>query len=73
VRIERRSVGTVTHELEELGFNLYVQAILDLKRGVARFVPETGTKGKLYKDPTLMDFVRFWWRQLTWRRHVAAS
>jgi folate-dependent phosphoribosylglycinamide formyltransferase PurN len=69
VRIERRSVGKVTHELEELGFNLYVQGILDLKRGVAQFVPESGAKGKLYKDPKLGDFVRFWWWQLIRRRH----
>ena len=73
VQIERKSVAKVTHELEELGFTLYVQAILDLKRGVARFVPESGPKGKLYKDPKLGDFVRFWWRQLRWRRHVASS
>jgi hypothetical protein len=73
VRIQRRSVGKVTRELEELGFSLYVQAILDLKRGVARFIPASGVKGKLYKDPTLRDFVSFWWRQLAWRRHVAST
>jgi hypothetical protein len=73
VRIERKPVGTVTRELEELGFRLYVQAILDLKRGVAQHVPGWGVKGKLYKDPKLGDFVRFWWRQLTGRRHVASS
>jgi methionyl-tRNA formyltransferase len=72
VRIGRKSIAEVRHELEELGFTLYVQAILDLKRGVARLVPESGPKGKLYKDPRLGDFVRFWWRQLRWRRHVAS-
>jgi folate-dependent phosphoribosylglycinamide formyltransferase PurN len=73
VRIERKSVAKVTRELEELGFTLYVQAILDLKRGVARFVPELGPKGKLYRDPKLGDFVRFWWRQLRRRRRVATK
>ena len=73
VQIDRKSVAMVTHELEELGFTLYVQAILDIKRGTARFSPESGTKGKLYKDPKLSDFVRFWWRQRRWRRHVASS
>jgi folate-dependent phosphoribosylglycinamide formyltransferase PurN len=73
VRIERKSVAKVAHELEQLGFSLYVQAILDLKRGSARFVRESGPKGKLYKDPKLGDFVRLWWRQLRWRRHVASN
>ena len=73
VRIGRKSIATVRQELEELGFTLYVQAILDLKRGVARLVRETGPKGKLYKDPRLTDLVTFWWRQLKWRRHVASS
>ena len=68
VRIEGRSVGQVTRELEELGFDLYVLAILDLKRGTARSLPGWGVKGKLYKDPKLGDFVKFWWR-----RHVASN
>ncbi|HJR15406.1 MAG TPA: formyltransferase family protein [Gemmatimonadales bacterium] len=70
VRIGRKSIGAVRRELEELGFTLYEQAILDLKRGSAQLVAESGPKGKLYKDPKLRDFVRFWWRQLR-RRHVA--
>jgi folate-dependent phosphoribosylglycinamide formyltransferase PurN len=65
VPIQRKSMAQVKHELEELGFTLYVQAILDLKRGVARLVAESGPRGKLYKDPKLRDFLRFWWR-----RHV---
>lgn len=74
VRIEGRSVGQVTRQLEELGFDLYVQAIIDLKRGAAQSVPGWGAKGKLYKDPKLGDFVRFWWRrQLPRRRHVASN
>ena len=73
VPIGRKSIAQVRKELEDLGLTLYVQAILDLKRGVARLVPEPGPKGKLYKDPQLADFVKFWWRQLKWRRHVASS
>ena len=73
VQIGRKSLSQVRKELEDLGFTLYVQAILDLKRGVARLVPASGPKGKLYKDPQLADFVKFWWRQLRWRRHVASS
>lgn len=73
VLIARKSMTQVKRELEELGFNLYVQAILDLKRGLAHLVPESGPKGKLYRDPTPGDFARFWWRQLNRRRHVAPS
>ena len=73
VVIGRKSMVQVKRELEELGFSLYVQGILDLKRGLARLVPESGPKGKLYRDPTPGDFVRFWWRQLKGRRHVAPS
>jgi folate-dependent phosphoribosylglycinamide formyltransferase PurN len=73
VEIGRKSMAQVKRELEELGFMLYVQAILDLKRGVARLVPASGPKGKLYRDPTLADFLKFWWRQVTRRRHVAPS
>jgi methionyl-tRNA formyltransferase len=73
VVIGRKSMAQVKGELEELGFTLYVQGILDLKRGLARLAPESGPKGKLYRDPTPGDFVRFWWRQLKARRNVAAS
>jgi methionyl-tRNA formyltransferase len=73
VVIGRKSMAQVKGELEELGFTLYVQGILDLKRGLARLAPASGPKGKLYRDPTPGDFVRFWWRQLKARGHVAPS
>ena len=73
VAIGRKSISQVRKELEDLGFTLYLQAILDLKQGVERLVPEQGPKGRLYKDPQLADFVKFWWRQLRRRRHVASS
>ena len=74
VPIRRKSMAQLKRELEELGFLLYVQAILDLKRGAARFIPAPGPKGKLYRDPTPADFVRFWWRRrLNRRRHATAS
>jgi len=73
VVIGRKSMAQVKRELEELGFRLYVQAVLDLKRGVARALPAPGPKGKLYRDPTPVDFIRFWWRQVNRQRHVAPS
>lgn len=60
----RRAYQTVFHELEALGVELYIQAILDVKKGIAEYKPQTGVKGKLYRNPKLGDFVRFWVRQL---------
>lgn len=60
----RRAYRTVFHELEILGVELYIQAILDVKHGTAKFKPQTGVKGRLYRNPRLGDFVRFWGRQL---------
>jgi methionyl-tRNA formyltransferase len=64
VKAYRRAYRTVFHELEALGVGLYIQAILDVKHGVAEFKPQTGVKGKLYRNPKLGDFIRFWGRQL---------
>lgn len=64
VQAYRRAYQTVFHELEVLGVELYIQAILDVKHGVAEYKPQTGVKGRLYRNPRLGDFVRFWGRQL---------
>ena len=63
VKAYRRAYQAVFHELEALGVELYVQAILEVKHGVAEFKPQTGVKGKLYRNPKLSDFIRFWGRQ----------
>ncbi len=69
--VERGEVPTagkwlphVSHELEQLGFQLYIQAIVGLKRGTARFTPQSGPKGRLYRDPKVADLLRFWLRQI---------
>jgi folate-dependent phosphoribosylglycinamide formyltransferase PurN len=63
VKAHRRAYPAVFHELEALGLELYIQAILEVKHGVAEFKPQTGVKGKLYRNPKLGDFIRFWLRQ----------
>ena len=60
----RRPYQTVFHELEAVGIDLYIQAILDVKNGVAEYIPQSGIKGKLYRNPKLGDFIRFWSRQI---------
>ena len=64
VKAYRRRYQAVFHELEALGVELYIQAILDIKHGVAEYKLQTGVKGKLYRNPKFGDFVRFWGKQL---------
>jgi folate-dependent phosphoribosylglycinamide formyltransferase PurN len=70
VQAYRRAYQTVFHELEALGLELYIQAILDVKQGIAEFKPQTGVKGKLYRNPKLGDFIRFWGRQFKRRLRI---
>ena len=63
VKTFRRAYQSVVHELEELGLDLYMQAILEVKHGVAEFQPQSGVKGRLYRNPKLGDFLRFWVKQ----------
>lgn len=70
VRALRRAYQTVFHELEALGVELYIQAILEVKQGVAEYKPQTGVKGKSYRNPNLGDFIRFWGRQIGRRLRI---
>jgi folate-dependent phosphoribosylglycinamide formyltransferase PurN len=64
VSIGCRSQRTVWHELEALGLDLYIQAIIEVKQGTANYQPQGGKQGKLYRDPKLADIATLWWRQL---------
>lgn len=68
VVIGKRSQRAVWQELEQLGLDLYLQAILEVKAGTATYTPQSGPKGKLYKNPKFGDLVEFWRRQ--WRRRL---
>lgn len=65
-----RGYRAVFRELERLGLALYIQAILEVKNGVAEFKPQTGVKGKLYRNPKLGDFIQFGVRQTKRRLHI---
>ena len=67
----RRGYPSVVHDLEALGLDLYIQAIEDVKHGVAEFKPQTGVKGKLYRNPKPGDFIKFWIRQ--WKRRLGSA
>lgn len=68
VSTEGRTYQAVVHQLERLGLDLYIQAILEVKRGTAEYKPQNGAKGKLYRNPKPVDFLNFWGRQI--RRRV---
>ena len=59
-----RSYQAVVHELEKLGLDLYVQAVLEVKRGTAEYRPQIGVKGRVYRNPKPCDFLRFWGKQI---------
>jgi methionyl-tRNA formyltransferase len=60
VAIARRSRQAVWHELEALGIDLYIQAILEVKDGSAVFRAQPATNGVIYRDPTIKDLLGFW-------------
>lgn len=70
VKSYRRAYQVVFRELEVLGVELYIQAILEVKHGVAELKPQTGVKGKLYRNPKLGDFIRFWGKQIKRRLNI---
>jgi methionyl-tRNA formyltransferase len=66
-----RAYQDVVQELETLGLDLYMQAILEVKHGTAQYKPQSGEKGKLYRNPKPVDFLRFWGRQIKRRVDIA--
>jgi hypothetical protein len=63
VPIGRRSLGRVSQDLEVLGIEQFLGAILDVKNGQATYQPQAGPTRKLYRDPKLRDLLVFWWRR----------
>jgi hypothetical protein len=64
VPVDGRSHATVVQELEALGLDLYIEAILQVKLGLASPRPQLGHKGRLYRNPTLRDLLVFGVRQV---------
>jgi hypothetical protein len=48
-----------------------MQAILEVKDGIAEYKPQSGAKGKLYRNPMPSDFLKFWGRQIRRRAGIA--
>jgi methionyl-tRNA formyltransferase len=64
IPIGRRSLGAVRRDLHSLGMDLYIDAIISVKRGSAVYRPQEGPKGKLCRDPKIGDFLVLWRRIL---------
>lgn len=64
VSVGRRSRASVWRELEDLGLDLYLEAIREIKDGRAKLRPQSGTPGKLYRNPGLKDLLRFQFLQV---------
>jgi folate-dependent phosphoribosylglycinamide formyltransferase PurN len=62
VTIDHRSYRAVCKELETLGLELYLHAIIEVQQGTALYSPQVGKRRKLCRDPKFADFVRFTWR-----------
>ena len=67
----RRAYLPVLRELEALGIDLYLQAVLDVKHGIAEFKPQTGFKNKPYHTPKTADYLRFFGIQI--KRRMSLS
>jgi len=68
VAIGQRSQDVVWRDLEALGLDLYLQAIVEVKRGLAESKPQMGPRRSLCRDPKMVDILRFYWRQ--WLRRL---
>lgn len=59
VPARRRSYGRVESELEELGLDLYLDAVVGVRRGTTRTQPIEGRRGRLCRDPRPAQLLRF--------------
>ena len=72
VPIGKRTHRAVWMDLEALGLDLYLQSIREVKNGEARYRPQRGKKGPLYRNPKPNDYVRFWRKRLAGLFRLAA-
>lgn len=64
VPIGSKSYGRVERETQELGFRLFLDAILEARQGRTRAVPQEPVAGRRYGQPTAADLARLWRRRL---------
>lgn len=62
VTIGTKGYGLVERETQELGFKLYLEAILEMREGRARFHRQPAGASRRCSQPRGADFVRLWLR-----------
>jgi hypothetical protein len=69
VEIGRKGYSRVWCEVEDVGRRVFLEAILDVRRGTAQFVPQDASTPRtpLYKQPGPRDILRFWSSRLMGR------
>jgi folate-dependent phosphoribosylglycinamide formyltransferase PurN len=72
VSISGKRYGRVASEVQQLGLELYMAAIVAVKRGKAVSIPQQQGTSPLYRQPFTSDIVRLWYRQLMARRRGPA-
>jgi folate-dependent phosphoribosylglycinamide formyltransferase PurN len=75
VEIGRKSYLRVEREVEQLGFALYLDAILDVRRGTASYRPQSSQSmpARIYRQPAPADIARFWYRRILRRLNIMGS
>jgi folate-dependent phosphoribosylglycinamide formyltransferase PurN len=63
--VGRRPLPVLVRELERLGLDLYVDALLSIQHGDAVFRPQPSGRAPLYRDPRAVDVMRFWLKDLS--------
>jgi folate-dependent phosphoribosylglycinamide formyltransferase PurN len=61
VPIRGRRYGAVEADVQALGVRLYLDAVLDVKRGEARCRPQPPGTFPLYRQPRARDILQVWW------------
>lgn len=64
VPIGAKSYSRVWRDVQDMGVSLYLDAILQIKRGTVSFRPQPGGAGRLYRDPSWFPVLRLGWRQM---------
>jgi hypothetical protein len=74
VEIDRKGYSRVWREVEAVGRSIFLEAILDVRCGTARFVPQedVAPRRPLYRQPGARDVLQFWFCRLTGRRAPGA-
>lgn len=62
IAVNNRPLPVIKKKLEQAGIDIYVRAVQDVVAGRAEYVVQLPGPRSLYKDPTAMDIVRFWWK-----------